>query len=144
MNLIEKYNNKLPGYHPMVIREGWQVAQLNYMEEQDIVNIKKMDVHRRTDEVFWLQKGRVALITAELEGDQPLFHVELMQPGIIYNIPKNVWHNIAMTPDSEVVIVERSDTHVDDFEFFDLNDQECLKMKETVLNVLNAPNVVSE
>ena len=138
MDLIEKYSNKLPGYHPILISEGWQVAQLNYMEEQDIVNIKKLDVHRQTDEAFWLQKGKVALITASLEGGKPTFYAELMLPGVVYNIPKDVWHNIAMTPGSEVVIVEKSDTHLADFEFFDLDDQQCLVMAEKVLSALNA------
>ena len=137
MNLIEKYSNKLPGYHPILIREGWQVAQLNYMEEQDITNIKKIDVHRRTDEAFWLQKGRAVLITADLQDDKPIFYAELMLPEIVYNIPNDVWHNIAMTPGSEVIIVEKSETHLDDFEFFDLNEQQYQEMKEIVLNVLN-------
>lgn len=141
MNSIEKYSNKDQGYHPVLIREGWQVAQLNYMTEQDIMNIKKVDVHRQTDEAFWLQKGKVALITAELEGDKPIFYAELMLPEIVYNIPKGVWHNIAMTPGSEVIIVEKSETHLSDFEFFDLDDHACLDMREKVLNVLNTANL---
>ncbi|WP_185154126.1 hypothetical protein [Fulvivirga sp. M361] len=141
MNRLEKYSNKLPGYHPILIREGWQVAQLNYMEEQDVMNIKRIDVHRQTDEVFWLQKGQVALITAELNDGKPKFYAELMLPEVVYNIPENVWHNIAMTPGSEVVIVEKSNTHLADFEFFDLSDQECLELKETVFNVFNAPKL---
>ena len=144
MSLLEKYSNKIPGYHPVLIREGWQVAQLNYMAEQDIANIRKMDVHRQTDEAFWLQNGKVVLITADLNGDEPLFHAELMLPEIVYNIPKDVWHNIAMTPGSEVVIVEKSETHLDDFEFFDLNEQECQLMRDMVLDLLNKPNLMNE
>ena len=144
MNLIEKYNNKLPGYHPFLIREGWQVAQLNYMEEQDIDNIKKIDVHRQTDEAFWLQKGKVVLITALLEADKPTFSAELMLPEIVYNIPKDVWHNIAMTPGSEVVIVEKSETHLGDFEFFHLNEEECQKMRQIVYDAFNSPKLLNE
>ncbi|MDN5217285.1 hypothetical protein QQ020_34750 [Fulvivirgaceae bacterium BMA12] len=142
MNLIEKYANRLPGYHPLLISEGWQVAQLNYMEEQDITNIRKIDVHRQTDEVFWLQNGKVALITADLKDDKPTFHAELMQPGILYNIPKNVWHNIAMTPDSEVVIVEKSETHTGDYEFFDLDHRQRQVLQEAVMQVFNKPNLI--
>ncbi|MCG8310107.1 MAG: hypothetical protein MI975_22105 [Cytophagales bacterium] len=144
MSLIEKYSNKRKGYHPILISEGWQVAQLNYIEEQDIANIEKIDLHRHTDEVFWLQTGNVALITAEMESGKPIFHVELMLPEIVYNIPKNVWHNIAMTPGSAVVIMEKSNTHLNDFEFYGLNDRESQEMKGIVLNVFNASNLANK
>ena len=144
MNPIEKYSNKLQGYHPVLMSEGWQVALLNYMEAQHLSNIKRIDVHRQTDEAFWLQKGKVVLITATFESDKPTFYAELMLPEIVYNIPKGVWHNIAMTPGSSVVIVEKSETHLTDFEFFDLSEEECQEMKEKVLHELNKPTILNE
>ena len=141
MSQIQKYSTKQQGYHPFLISKGWQVAQLNYMEEQEINNISKIDVHRQTDEAFWLQKGKVVLITVELESNKTTFHAELMQHGIVYNIPKNVWHNIAMTLESEVIIVEKSDTHLDDVDFFDLSEKQCIKMREIVYGAFNKPNL---
>ena len=142
MSLIEKYRNTDKGYHPFLIRPGWQIAQLNYTEEQHIDNIRRLDVHRQTDEAFWLQKGKVVLITAELDDKEFSFSAELMYPGTIYNIPKNTLHNIAMTPGSEVIIVEKSNTHLDDFEFNYLNDSQCLKLKEAVLKAFDDVKLV--
>ena len=82
MKLIEQYHTTENGYHPFLIRDGWQVAQLNYMPEQEIENIKKLDVHHFTDEVFILLKGNAVLITAKIEGDEIEFDMEKMQPNI--------------------------------------------------------------
>lgn len=132
MKLIESYRANESGYHPFLIRDGWQVAQLNYMEEQDIDQIHKLDVHHLTDEVFVLLKGTAVLITAHLKDSGPEFEVILMKPGITYNIPMETWHNIAMTPGCEVLIVERSNTHVSDFDFYQLNEDQEKMMKSMV------------
>ena len=61
---LEKYEIKESGYHPFLIRDGWQVAQLNFDINQEVENIKKLDIHNHTDEVFILLKGTAVLITA--------------------------------------------------------------------------------
>ncbi|MCU4176612.1 hypothetical protein [Carboxylicivirga sp. N1Y90] len=136
MSLIEKYAVKDSGYHPFLIREGWQVAQLNADENQKIENITKLDVHFQTDEVFLLLKGKAVLITASIESGKPLFEMELMQAEVSYNIPKNVWHNIAMYDGCEVIIVEKSDTHLSDFEFHQLSEDEQMEMREKVTSLI--------
>ncbi|MBD1260085.1 hypothetical protein HZY62_05775 [Maribacter polysiphoniae] len=140
MKLIEQYHIGDKGYHPFLIRDGWQVAQLNYMPEQEIGNIKKLDIHHLTDEVFILLKGKAVLITAKIEGDEIEYDVELMQPNITYNIPVETWHNIAMDVDCEVIIVEKSNTHEGDFDFFDLSIEKRMEMKELVENAFNPGN----
>ena len=132
MSTIEKYSIKDEGYHPFLIREGWQVAQLNYDNNQKVENITKLDIHHQTDEVFILLKGKAVLITARLEEDQPELELELMRPEITYNIPQNTWHNIAMQEGSEVIIIEKSNTHISDFDFYQLTDE---KQKELRLRV---------
>ena len=129
MKLIEQYQISDNGYHPFLIRDGWQVAQLNYTSEQEIGNIKKLDIHHLTDEVFILLKGTSVLIGAEIKEDQVEFEVELLKPFVTYNIPAGTWHNIAMEKGSEIIIIEKSNTHLADFEYFQLrkNKQEELK-----------------
>ena len=135
MELIEKYQISDSGYHPFLIRDGWQVAQLNYMPEQEIDNIHKLDIHHLTDEVFILLKGEAVLIGAEMNGSKVEFEVRYMQPFITYNIPVNTWHNIAMKKDCEIIIVEKSNTHIADFEFFPLSEDEKVEMKTLVNNI---------
>jgi len=130
--LIEKYKETAEGYHPFIIRDGWQVAQLNYDDNQLVENISKLDVHHKTDEVFVSLKGKAVLITAAIIKNEPAFEIELMKPGITYNIPQGVWHNIAMRKGSEVLIVEKSDTHLGDFEFYDLSAHNQKEMVQAV------------
>ena len=137
MKLIEQYQISDNGYHPFLIRDGWQVAQLNYMPEQEIGNIVKLDIHHLTDEVFILLNGKAVLIGAEINGNDVNFEVELMKPNITYNIPVGTWHNIAMSTDCEIIIVEKSDTHVADFEFFPLSEEKKNEMEILVKNCVD-------
>jgi len=137
MKLIEQYQISDNGYHPFLIRDGWQVAQLNYIPEQEIGNIEKLDIHHLTDEVFILLKGNAVLIGAEINGNDVDFKVELMLPHITYNIPVNTWHNIAMSQDCEIIIVEKSNTHKGDFEFFQLSEEKKQEMEALVRAAFN-------
>ncbi len=135
MKNIEQYTTKENGYHPFLIRDGWQVAQLNYIDTQKIENIDKLDIHNHTDEVFILLKGKAVLIVATLNQNTPEFEIELMKPNITYNIPQKTWHNIAMEEGSEVIIIEKSNTHLSDFEFYYLTEDKrnelIIKVKKT-------------
>ena len=137
MSLIENYKNNKNGFHPFMISDGWQVAQLNYMEEQHIDNINKVDVHFETDEVFVLLEGKAVLIAVVFDGDKPIFEIELMKKNSTYNIPKNRWHNIAMEEGSKVLIVEKSNTHLGDFEYKYLSESILAELKAKVKQILS-------
>ncbi|MBS1602894.1 MAG: hypothetical protein JST42_09515 [Bacteroidetes bacterium] len=131
--MIEVYEHTDKGYNPFIIREGWQVAQLNHMEAQDLEGILKMDMHLQTDEVFILLRGVAVLIAAAVNGPEDLhFTCVRMRPGITYNIPVNTWHNIAMDKTASVVIVERSDTHLGDFVYMQLTDSQRHQLKAAI------------
>ena len=134
--LIESYEVSEDGFHPFLIRDGWQVAQLNYMEDQDIKNISKIDIHYQTDEVFVLLEGKAVLIAVAFDHDIPIFEVELMKQNTTYNIPKNMWHNIAMQEGSQVLIVEKSNTHLSDFGYFNLDSKQKKALQDQVEQLL--------
>ena len=135
MSLIETYSTTKEGYHPFLIREGWQVAQLKYIEDQHISNIGKIEVHRETDEVFVLLKGKSILITVDLINGEPTFNADVMKPHSTYNIPQNVWHNIAMEKGSEVLIIEKSNTHLNDVEYFSLTEKQIVKLSMVIKKI---------
>ena len=136
MSLIETYSIKEEGYHPFLISEGWQVAKLNYLDELHINNIFKIETHRQTDEVFVLLKGKALLILADLQENKPIFEITSMKPTVAYNIPKNRWHNIAMEKGSEVLIIEKSNTHLNDVEYIYLNNNQISDLKLKVNDIL--------
>ena len=112
--MIETYNCKDKGYHPFLIREGWQVAQLNYVEMHGLDDIDQIEVHNQSDEAFILFKGKAVLVEAQVEQENIHFNCQYMKPGVTYNIPAGTWHEIAMDRDAEIIIVERSNTHKQD------------------------------
>ncbi len=122
--LIETYFHHGSGYNPFFIKEHWQVAQLNFMDEQGLYAIQKMDMHVQTDEVFILTKGTAVLIAGELLQNKFAFQLIKMKAGTTYNIRANLWHNIAMDTDAQVIIVEKSNTHLGDFIFRSLSIEE--------------------
>ena len=136
MSLIESYSVKKAGFSPFLIREGWQVAQLNFIEDQHINNIDKIEVHHDTDEVFILLKGRAVLISVDIKNDVLTFSADLLKPFITYNVPKNVWHNIAMEEGCKILIVEKSNTHVNDVEYLQLNNTQIHDLKIETKKIL--------
>jgi mannose-6-phosphate isomerase-like protein (cupin superfamily) len=137
--LIEIYRHNGEGYDPFFIRDHWQVAQLNYMREQGLTAIEKMDKHLLTDEVFVLLRGMAVLIAAEESSHGFHFQCMPMKPGITYNIPANVWHNIAMDEQAEVIIIEKSGTHLGDFIYKPLSDAEKLALNARIRDVQEGP-----
>ena len=138
--MIEEYNIKEKGYHPFIVKKGWQLARLNYTEEQQINQITKLDVHLKTDEIFIPIAGKAVLIAASIVNNEPQFEMELMKINHIYNIPKGVWHNIAMEEGSEVFIAEKSNTHVSDFEYYDLSKEKIEELGRMVKAQLESLN----
>lgn len=122
MGKIVTYEHNGKGYNPYLIDKDWQIAQLNFEEGQGFHDLKKVDKHLKTDEAFILKKGIALLIAAKVEGNDVEFEVVKMQEGILYNIPKGMWHNIALASDAEVFIVENSYTHLSDFEYHYLTE----------------------
>lgn len=119
--MIETYSHAGEGYNPFIIRDGWQVAQLNYIPGHGFDDIDRIEIHRDTDEVFILLRGHAVLVVARPEEEGVTFYAEKMKSGITYNIPAGTWHNIAMDADVEIIIVEKSGTHNQDCAFQELS-----------------------
>ena len=109
------------GYQPLVFCAGWQVALLNWEPLFDPANLGEIERHNETDEVFVLWRGQGALFVAT--GDDKLELTEL-EPGVIYNVPQGVWHNLVATRDASWIIVENRDTHLHDTEIRQMTERE--------------------
>lgn len=136
--LIETYTHEGEGYDPYLIQDNWQVAKLNYMPGHGLSDILMMDKHRQTDEVFILIKGWAVLIAAERNENAFSFQCVKMVPGITYNIKVNTWHNIAMDTDAELIIVEKSNTHINDCVYSPLKDSEKINLYHNIQSALKS------
>lgn len=133
---IETYRPSGAGYDPFLIREGWQVAQLNYTPEQGINSMTRLEQHTLTDEVFLLTQGTAILIAGNETAGRFSFQLINMNPGSTYNIPENTWHNIALGKDAQVIIIERSNTHLADVNYRQLNKEDRKKLAEMICKLL--------
>lgn len=112
--MIEKYRHDKEGYNPFLIRPGWQVAKLNHVAEHGLDDIVDVEVHMETDEVFILLDGTGILVETKIDGENVDLSYIKMEKGVVYNVPAGVWHNIAMSSDAEIIIVEKDNTHLND------------------------------
>lgn len=122
---LEIWNHTDKGYQPLVFSAGWQVALLNWEPLFDLEKLGEIERHKKTDEVFVLWKGNAALFVKTTDG----MWVENMQPGVVYNVPKGVWHNLLSTRDASWIIVEDRNTHLHDTEIRTMSVNEMADLK---------------
>lgn len=141
MELIQKYIHEGNGYCPSLISNGWQVAFLNYAETETLESIDKLDIHFKTDEAFVLLSGKAVLIAAKIENENISYDIINMKENVIYNIPVNSWHKIAMFPQSKVCIIEKQLTHIDDFKFYHLSPEQKERLRNEVHKCIHGDNI---
>ncbi len=109
-SLLEIREYTGPGYRPLVDFGAWRVAILRYAEDMLPRNIRSMQRHNETDEVFVLLQGRCLLFLGE--GDDRITRVlaEDMKPLKLYNVRRGAWHHHTLSEDAVVLIVENRDT----------------------------------
>lgn len=140
MSLIESYNLTEDGFHPLLIRDSWQVAKLNYSDEYHIDNITCLRKHQNSDKGISLLLGD-ALLVACNDDQYSDFKVIQMKHGTSYNIPKQLVHAIVMSEGSELFIVENPNTHRDDVTEHDLSEAQREKLRQKVKEVLKKSNI---
>ena len=104
MEGIEIIDFQPEGYKPLVDYESWRVAVLKFCDDLLIENVKTMQKHLYTDEVFVLVQGHCTLFLAG-EGDKP-----------------------GKITDGEVVIVENRDTCDDNSPILPLDKNQLVEL----------------
>jgi len=118
---IEIYDYTGPGYAPLLLRPSWQVALLNWDLSCERANLKEIERHNHTDEVFVLLKGH-SVIFVKAEREQ-LVAFDCQQ-GMIYNVPTGIWHTLLADREATFLIVEKRDTHLNDTEIRPITAEE--------------------
>lgn len=124
----EKYEVKQfkeEGYQRLINHESWTVAMLNYIDELEPLNIKNVQAHTLTDEVFVLLEGRCILYVCEIENGR-ITNIEPidMESNKVYTIKKGIYHTHTLSKDGKVLIIENENTSDDNSPVIDLSDYE--------------------
>ena len=129
---VDTYLCRENGFHPIIICNDWRVAVLNYFDVVEKELLCRMERHPETDEVFVLRDGSAWLITGG-DGARPDgIETFPMESGTIYNIRKNVWHHIVMTPETSVLLVENADTSEANSEYAELDGGVIAELKRNI------------
>lgn len=114
--LLEISTFRGDGYKPLIDFNCWRVALLRYIDDMDPNVMAALERHMETDEVFVLLEGKAALFLAGGDGSGEL-RVEMLQPGLLYNVKQAAWHNAVLSRDATILLVENRDTCRDNSEY---------------------------
>lgn len=126
---IEVKEYKKLGYAPVIDFESWRVAVLNDIDELEIPNLKTMQKHLESDEVFVLLKGHVTLFTAGNGEKIGTIRSMPLEPLKCYNVKKGVWHTHTLEKDSSVLIVENRNTCDDNSQTVPLTEKQIVELR---------------
>lgn len=117
------------GYKPLVDYDTWRVAILRFIKELRPENLKYLECHLETDEVFVLLSGQCILFIGALE-NEGVSRIDsvVMEPMKLYNIRKGVYHSHILSQDATVLIVENRDTAADNSRRINLTDAQRAKI----------------
>ena len=107
---ILEYNGA--GYMPLHDFNGWRVAFLRCDDEYKKGNTKYLERHMESDEIFVLIDGEATLIIGK-----DMKEIK-MKKNKVYNIKKGAWHNIYMSEDANILLVENTDTGEENSEYW--------------------------
>lgn len=128
------------GYRPMIDYKAWRVAELRYCEELELQNLRTMQKHEETDEVFVLLQGNCMLFTGgkgEVIGD---IDGIAMKPLQLYNVKQGTWHTHTLDLDATVLIVENQDTSDHNSPIRAMTEQQLEQLRELYLNQSGSSN----
>ena len=118
------------GYVPMIDFEAWRVAILRYCEELEVQNLKTMQKHNETDEIFVLLEGNCTLFTGG-KGDRINdIDAVAMEPLKLYNVKQGTWHTHTLDHKATVLIVENRDTCDGNSPTDALNEEQIHQLRE--------------
>lgn len=106
---LQIFDTQEPGFHPVFVSETWKTAIFNSASQWKEENIRYLQKHLLTDEVFVLLEGNCTLILSDEEFPEKTYRVK-MEPGKVYNIPRGVWHSHILGEHTKVLVVENSNT----------------------------------
>ncbi|SHO50806.1 hypothetical protein [Anaerocolumna xylanovorans] len=128
------------GYKPVIDYMGWRVAILRYCEELEVQNLKTMQKHNESDEVFVLLEGNCILFSGGTGESIHSMDAVAMEPMKLYNVKKGVWHTHTLDKEGTVLIVENRDTSDLNSPTLKLEDVQIEKIRE----LYNSTKLIAE
>ena len=117
------------GMHRVFEKEKWTVGIKNWKPANDVTGIDCLERHNKTDELFVLVEGHCTLIYANEEGGALKFGAVKMEKDRVYNIPATLWHNTITQKDTKMILIEDSNTSMENSDILNLTDDQIKEMR---------------
>lgn len=118
------------GYRPVIDFEAWRVAILRYCEELEVQNLKTMQKHNESDEVFVLLEGHCTLFSGGQGDTIQEVDAIAMEPLQMYNVKKGTWHTHTLDHDATVLIVENQNTADPNSPTLPMTEEQVAELRE--------------
>lgn len=112
--------------------EKWTVGIKNWKPANDITGISNLERHNKTDELFVLVEGACTLIYANETENGLEFGAVKMEKDKVYNIPATLWHNTVTQKDTKMILIEDSNTSMENSDVIDLDAAQLETVKSLV------------
>jgi ureidoglycolate hydrolase len=113
------------GMQRVVESGGWVIGIKNYKLANDREHFDYVERHFLTDEAFVLLQGECTLLVdVSALNDRTDIRPLRMEAGQVYCVHKGIWHNMIMSKDAKLILVENSDTSSANSELYTLQDME--------------------
>lgn len=128
---IESYVFDGEGMNRVFENEKWTVGIKNWKPANDVTGIDCLERHNKTDELFVLLEGACTLVYAKEKAGSYVFEAVKMEKNKVYNIPSTLWHNTITQKDTKMVLIEDSNTSMDNSDILAL-DKEQVKVVQSL------------
>jgi hypothetical protein len=108
--LVEVGSYFAEGFRPVLEFHGWRVAVLHYIDGTQPKAFRRVERHRETNEVFILTAGQADLMVCDGHAQPGEAFVTAMEHNVAYNIGQSVWHDVVLSPDAHIILIERANT----------------------------------
>ena len=109
-DLLEVGRSSEQTYQTVLDFHGWKVAMLRHFNIVDVSNLRRVERHRNTNEVFVLTEGTANLILCTGPSTPEKSYVLSLERNVAYNVPIKTWHHVVMSQDAHIILFERSET----------------------------------
>lgn len=99
---MEIYDLKGEDFNTIMTSGSWAIAMMRYSERLSSFDISELHRHNETDEAFILLEGNATLY----EYDVP----HKLEKRKVYRVKKGTWHQMVLSRDATVLVVENSNT----------------------------------
>lgn len=115
--------------------EQWTVGIKNWKPANDKAQITGLERHNCTDELFVLLKGSCTLVYGNEKGNENGIDLEMvkMKPYYVYQIPPSLWHNTVMEIDAKLLLIENSNTSMENTDLKDLTKEEVFRLRQQLM-----------